>query len=152
MSAAILTLGAAMPASAAVPPPNPGPSEVEVVTSPEAVTACYFNALKPNHSGTRMTGTGGIKSCEGAPAACSSEVDLEFYNNFSRMWMTAASSARQFMCAPPLRTTSASATCTNHPGDPTVAWRTTTLGSVVSAQGQAGTATAYSPILYIACA
>ncbi|MFJ2847731.1 hypothetical protein ACIPD2_39900 [Streptomyces griseofuscus] len=44
--------------------------------------SCTFNALRPNHSGSRMTGTGGIKTCVGAPAACNSESDLEFYNNF----------------------------------------------------------------------
>ncbi|MFB7936951.1 hypothetical protein [Streptomyces sp. NPDC056049] len=148
---ALVALGSTT-ATAVTPPPNPGPDEVKVTAFGATNTICYFNALKPNHSGSRMTGTGGIKSCTGGPVACSSEVDLEFYNNFSRMWMTAGTSSRQFLCAPPLRSTTAAATCIYQPGDPTVAWRTSTLGSMVNASGASTTATAYSPILYIACA
>lgn len=89
----------------AAPPPNPDPPEVTVTVqdaSPEAVTECNFYASKPNHSGSRMTGTGGIKTCSGGPVACTSEVDLEFYNDFSNMWYTAGT-AHQSKCAPPLR-------------------------------------------------
>ncbi|RRQ72647.1 hypothetical protein CQW39_31510 [Streptomyces griseofuscus] len=110
-----------------------------------------FNALKPNHSGSRMTGTGGIKTCVGAPAACHSESDLEFYNNFSRMWMTAATS-RQAQCAPPLRSSTAAATRVNHPGDLGVGWRTMTIGTPVSSGGQVGGGDAESLVLFVSCA
>ncbi|MFF5435424.1 hypothetical protein ACFY5K_36200 [Streptomyces griseofuscus] len=112
--------------------------------------SCTFNALRPNHSGSRMTGTGGIKTCVGAPAACNSESDLEFYNDFSRMWMTAATS-RQSQCAPPLRSSTAAATCVNHPGDPSVGWRTMTIGTLVSSGGQVGSGDAESPVLFVSC-
>lgn len=54
-------------------------------TSPEAVSECDFCASKPNHSGSRMTGTGGIRTCSGGPVACTSEVDLGCYDDFSNM-------------------------------------------------------------------
>lgn len=152
VSAALVT--ASTHTALADPPPNPEPSEITVTTldaSPAVDTSCTFNALKPNHSGSKMTGTGGIKTCSGGPVACTSESDLEFYNDFSNMWLTAATS-RQTKCAPPLRSSTASATCVNHPGDPNVAWRTTTVGTLVSSSGAAGGGTANSPVLYVPCA
>ncbi|MET8138282.1 hypothetical protein ABZV24_41460 [Streptomyces sp. NPDC005251] len=119
--------------------------------APAAVTECDFYASKPNHSGSRMTGTGGIKTCSGGPVACTSEVDLEFYNDFSSRWMTAGT-ARQSKCAPPLRSSTTATTCVNRPGDPNVAWRTSTVGTLVSAGGSHGTGTANSPVLYVPCA
>ncbi|MEU6387583.1 hypothetical protein ABZ847_28950 [Streptomyces bauhiniae] len=113
--------------------------------------SCTFNALKPSHSGSRMTGTGGIKTCSGGPVACTSETDLEFYNDFSRMWMTAATS-RQSRCAPPLRSTTAAATCVNHPGDPNLGWRTVTIGTLVKSDGQVGHGKADGTVLYVPCA
>ncbi len=50
-----------------------------------AAATCLAYASKPNHSGSRMTGTGGLSSCSGGPVACTSEADLEYYNNFSNM-------------------------------------------------------------------
>jgi len=120
-------------------------------SSPEAVTECDFYASKPNHSGSKMTGTGGIKTCSGGPVACTSEVDLEYYNDFSNMWYTAGT-RRQTQCAPPLRSSTAPADCVNHPGDPNVAWRTSTYGTMVSSGGSAGSGTANSPVLYVPCA
>jgi hypothetical protein len=136
----------------AAPPPNPEPPEVKVTTQDAfpADADCYFYAFKPNHSGSRMTGTGGIKSCDGGPVACTSEVDLEYYDNFSSMWYTAGT-ARQSLCAPPLRSSTAAATCVSHPGDPNVAWRSTTYGTLVSSGGSAGSGTANSPGLYVPC-
>uniref|UniRef100_UPI003F494C28 hypothetical protein n=1 Tax=Streptomyces achromogenes TaxID=67255 RepID=UPI003F494C28 len=97
-----------------------------------------------------MTGTGGIKTCSGGPVACTSEADLEVYNDFSNMWMTTGTS-RQSQCAPPLRSSTAAATCVHHSGDPTHAFRTTTVGTLVSAGGSHGSGTANSPVLYVAC-
>ncbi|MFK0261419.1 hypothetical protein ACIQU1_08820 [Streptomyces angustmyceticus] len=115
------------------------------------ITTCDFYGSKPNHSGTRMTGTGGISTCTGGPVACTSEVDLQFYNNFSHQWMTAGTK-RQSKCAPPLRSSTAAATCVNHPGDPKVAWRTSTVGTLVSSRGTHGSGTANGPVLYVPCA
>jgi hypothetical protein len=98
-----------------------------------------------------MTGTGGIKTCSGGPVACTSEVDLEFYNDFSNLWMTAGT-ARQSKCAPPLRSSTAAATCVNRPGDPKVAWRTSAVGTLVSSGGSHGSGTAHSDVLYVPCA
>lgn len=140
-------------AALAAPPPNPGPSEVTVTiqdTESEAAATCIFYASKPNHSGSRMTGTGGIETCSGGPAACTSEADLEAYNDFSRMWMTIGTS-RQTKCAPPLRSSTAAATCVNHSGDPRRAFRTTTVGTVVSTSGGTAHGTAYSDVLYVPC-
>lgn len=110
----------------------------------------HFYASKPNHSGSRMTGTGGISTCSGGPVACTSEVDLEYYNDFSNMWYTTGT-ARQTKCAPPLRSSTAAATCVNHPGDPRRAFRTTTYGTLVSSGGSTGSGTAHSDILYVRC-
>ncbi|WP_189957567.1 hypothetical protein [Streptomyces alanosinicus] len=118
--------------------------------SPEATVSCDFYASKPNHSGSRMTGTGGIRTCSGGPVACTSEVDLEFYNNFSSMWMTAGT-ARQSKCAPPLRSSTAGSNCVHHPGDPNVAWRTTTIGTFVAPNGASAGGTGNSPVLYVPC-
>ncbi|WP_405467598.1 hypothetical protein [Streptomyces canus] len=137
----------------ATPPPNPAPPEITVTTQKpgsEADTECTFYASKPNHSGSRMTGTGGIKTCSGGPVACTSEADFEVYNDFSRMWMTIGTS-RQTKCAPPLRSSTAAATCVNHPGDPNRAFRTTTVGTLVSAGGSAGSGTAHSNVLCVPC-
>ncbi|MFJ4715154.1 hypothetical protein [Streptomyces sp. NPDC088785] len=112
--------------------------------------SCTFNAIKPNHSGSKMTGVGGIKTCSGGPVACSSEADLEFYNNFSNMWMTAATS-RQHNCAPPARTSTSTATCVSHSGDPKVSWRTSTVGSFVASDGRVGTGAVNSSLLSIGC-
>ncbi|MFD9794200.1 hypothetical protein ACFWXK_24990 [Streptomyces sp. NPDC059070] len=141
-------------AALAVPPPNPYPPEITVVVpgpSSAQDTSCTFNAIKPNYSGSKMTGVGGIKMCSGGPVACTSEVDLEFYNEFSRMWMTSGTS-RQHMCAPPARTSTSTGTCVSHPNDPKVGWRTSTAGSFVNKDGQVGTGSTNSPVLYIPCA
>ncbi|MEV7713138.1 hypothetical protein [Streptomyces sp. NPDC088270] len=137
----------------AAPPPNPGPPEITVATedaSPDATTSCDFYASKPIHSANRMTGTGGISTCSGGPVACTSEVDLELYNNFSNQWMTTGT-AHQSKCAPPLRSSTAAANCVHHADDPNYAFRTSTLGTLVSSSGQAGSGTAYSPVLYVPC-
>ncbi|MFD9285174.1 hypothetical protein ACFWD7_49620 [Streptomyces mirabilis] len=137
----------------AAPPPNPAPPEITVTTqdaSPQATTSCDFYASKPIHSGSRMTGTGGIKTCSGGPVACTSEVDLELYNDFSNQWMTTGT-AHQSKCAPPLRSSTAAATCEHHSGDPTHAFRTTAYGTLVSSGSSAGSGTANSPVLYLAC-
>lgn len=138
--------------AAAAPPPNPSPSEVRVTTqdASPADTDCYFYAWKPSHSSSRMTGTGGIESCSGGPVACTSEVDLEYYDDFSSMWLTAGT-ARQSLCAPPLRSSTASASCVNRPGDPNRARRTTTYGTLVSSGGSAGGGTVNSLVLYVPC-
>lgn len=136
------------------PLPNTEPPEVTVTlqgSDSTLDTSCTFNAIKPNHSGSRMTGTGGIKTCSGGPVACTSEVDLEFYNDFSDLWMTAATS-RQYLCAPPLRSSTSAATCVNHPGDPKVGWRTTTVGTFVNTSGSVGGASPESPVLWVPCA
>lgn len=141
------------PAALAAPPPNPAPPEMTVTTpdsTTTAITECDFYASKPNHSGSRMTGTGGIKTCSGGPVACTSEADLEFCNDFSDLWMTAGTS-RQTKCAPQLRSSTAAAT-ENRPGDPNVAWRTTTVGTLVSSGGSHGSGTVHSPVLYVPCA
>ncbi|GAA3774573.1 hypothetical protein GCM10022403_006840 [Streptomyces coacervatus] len=135
------------------PSPNPGPPEITVTAqdvSPETVVECDFYASKPIHSGDRMTGTGGIATCSGGPAACTSEVDLEVYNDFSNRWMTTATKS-QHKCAPPLRSATAAADCIHHSGDATHALRTSTLGTVVSSSGHTASGTAYSDVLYLAC-
>lgn len=153
VGAALLAFTA--PTSQAAPPPNPGPPEVtlsvDASPSPKAVITCTLYASKPNHSGSRITGTGGISACAGGtPSACNSEVDVQFYNKYSSQWMTGGSGPRQTLCPPPLRSSSASATCTNHPGDPNTAWRTVTVGSIVSSGGT-DSGTAYSAVLYVPC-
>jgi hypothetical protein len=118
-----------------------------------AAVTCEVFANKPNLSGTRITGTGGISSCTGgSPASCNSEVDVEFYNNYSGTWMTGGSGPRQYSCPPPLRSSSASATCESHPGDPNTAWRSFTLGTIVAYGGGTSTGRAYSSVLYVPCA
>ncbi|MDN3057047.1 hypothetical protein PH213_21365 [Streptomyces sp. SRF1] len=149
-------LAFSVPTAQAVPPPNPGPPEVTLSVddspSPDAVITCTLYASKPNHSGSKVTGTGGISSCAGGtPASCNSEVDVEFYNNYSNQWMTGGSGPRQTKCPPPLRSSSASATCTNKPGDPNTGWRTVTVGTIVSPNGSHDSGTAYSSVLYVPC-
>lgn len=134
----------------------PGPSEVTLSvadsSSPEAVIVCELHASKPNHSGSRITGVGGIRSCAGGtPASCNSEPSVEFSNNFSNQWMAGGPGERQTRCPPPLRSTTAAATCTNHPGDPNVAWRTVTIGTIVSPNGSHDSGTSYSSVLSVPC-
>ncbi len=119
-------------------------------SSPAVITDCTFYASKPIHSGSRMAGTGGIKTCSGGPVASTSEVDLELYNEFSNRWMTIGT-ARQPQCAPPLRSSTAAQDCVHHPGDPTAACRITTYGTMVSKGGSHGSGMANSPVLYVSC-
>lgn len=91
----VVLFTAATQTALAAPPPNANPPEATVQTQPDATTTCTFYASKPNHSASKITGTGGIKTCSGAPAACTSETDVEFYNEFARTWMTAGANARR---------------------------------------------------------
>nr|ANO42848.1 hypothetical protein A8713_037030 [Streptomyces sp. SAT1] len=97
-----------------------------------------------------MTGTGGIKTCSGGPVACASQVDLEYYNEFSSRWMTTGTKS-QAQCAPPLRSSTAAANCIHHSDDDTLPYRTTTYGTFVSAGGGHASGVANSPVLYLAC-
>lgn len=81
---------------------------------------------------------------------CTSEVDLEYYSNTSSQWYTTGT-ARQSLCAPPLRSSTAAATCVNHPDDPSRAFRTTTYGTLVSSSGSHASGTVYSDVLYVPC-
>ncbi|MCS0639784.1 hypothetical protein NX801_29935 [Streptomyces sp. LP05-1] len=149
---------AAVPAAQAEPPENPGPPEVSlrVEESPEGAPAGVVTrepyASKPLHSGSRITGAGGIRSCSSTPAACNSEVGVEFCNNLSRMWMTGGASPRRYRCPPPLRSATASTTRQGHAGDPDTAWRTVTVGSITSTSCDTASGTAYSPVLSKPCA
>lgn len=155
VGAAILALS--IPTAQAAPPPNPGPPEValsiDAGTPSAAAITCTLFAAKPNHSGSKVTGVGGIASCAGGtPASCNSEATVEFYNNFSSSWMAGGPGHRQYSCPPPLRSSTDSATCTNHPGDPNMAWRTEAVGTIVSPTGSTDSDTAYSAVLYVPCA
>ncbi|GAA0906233.1 hypothetical protein GCM10009574_098450 [Streptomyces asiaticus] len=132
-------------------PPPPAQQDTHSTKIERDLTESYY-ASKPNHSGSKVTGTGGISSCAGGtPASCNSEVDVEFYNNYSNQWMTGGSGPRQTKCPPPLRSSSASATCTDKPGDPNTGWRTVTVGTIVSPNGSHDSGTAYSSVLYVPC-
>ncbi len=67
------------------------------------------------------------------------------------MWMTAASGPRQHKCPPPVRSSTASATCISKPKDPKTAWRTVTVGTIISSTGDKDTGTAYSQVLHVSC-
>ncbi|MFE8946901.1 hypothetical protein [Streptomyces sp. NPDC007856] len=82
--------------------------------------------------------------------ACTSEVDLQLFNDCSNQWTTIGT-ARQSKCAPPLRSSTAGASCEHHSGDPTHAFRTTTYGTLVGSGGSASSGSAHSPVLYLAC-
>lgn len=79
---------------------------VEDANSPEHVITCTLFANKPNYSGGKITGTGGISGCvSSTPDACASEVDLELYLPGPDEWTMAAPSSRQLKCPPPARST-----------------------------------------------
>ncbi|MGW2240793.1 hypothetical protein [Streptomyces sp. NPDC001759] len=104
-------------------------------------------ASKPNYSGSKITGTGGISSCEpSTPDACSSEADVEVYLS-GPGWVTAAASSRQHKCPPPSRSTTASLSC--DPSSETYSYRTVTLGAIVHEGTDSGTAT--STTLKVKC-
>lgn len=143
-TAAALLLGFAGTAVAATPPgPPPNPVGELTVSSPgtravQDTVTCTFYASKPNYSGGRITGTGGISSCSPhAPYACNSEVDLEVYLVGPRVWQTVAASNRQYSCPPPLRSTTAAMSCSST--SISYSYRTKTLGTVVYGTTSSGT-------------
>ncbi|MEV8529270.1 hypothetical protein AB0451_34870 [Streptomyces sp. NPDC052000] len=153
-AAGLALLATAAPLAQAAPPPAPGPPTVSVTAGGDPLkdtVICNVTAIKPNLSGTRVTGTGGISSCTPhAPYSCSSDVDLEFYNEYSSRWMTGATSPRQYSCPPPARWTTAATTCVSQPADRQIAWRSVAVGSIV--YGTTSTKEAYSAVLYVPCA
>ncbi|MCX5357345.1 hypothetical protein OG864_00935 [Streptomyces sp. NBC_00124] len=120
--------------------------EVGDARSPQHVVTCALFASKPNYSGSKITGTGGISGCTGTPDACASEVDLEVYLS-GPGWVTAATSARQLKCPPPARSTTASLSCDSSAS--TYSYRTVTLGTIVHDGTDSNTAT--SAVLNVKC-
>ena len=115
--------------------------------SPEHVITCALFANKPNYSGSKITGTGGISGCVPEPPdACSSEADLEVYLS-GPGWVTAATSARQHKCPPPARSTTATLSC--DPSSETYSYRTVTLGTIVHEGTDSNTST--STTLNVKC-
>ncbi|MEU5893087.1 hypothetical protein ABZ835_40570 [Streptomyces sp. NPDC047461] len=115
--------------------------------SSQHVIKCALFANKPNYSGSRITGTGGISGCvPEAPDACASEVDLEFYLP-GPGWVTAAASARQTKCPPPARSTTAALACDSTAD--TYSYRSVTLGTIVHDGTSSNTAT--SAVLNVKC-
>ncbi|MGW2721157.1 hypothetical protein [Streptomyces sp. NPDC001492] len=92
---------------------------------------CTFRAEKPNYSGNKMTGVGGIKSCSPhAPFSCNSESEIESYDPGPGRWITVAQSDPQHKCPPPYRTTTAPYTCDYRSTDPLYSYRTRVIGSI----------------------
>ncbi|AZP22789.1 hypothetical protein EJC51_46165 [Streptomyces aquilus] len=118
--------------------------------SPDGADAeinCILFANKPNYSGNKITGTGGISSCSGGtPVACSSEVDLQVYLA-GPGWVTSAASGRQHKCPPPARSTSATQECDPQPDS--WSYRSETLGTITAGTTSSGVAT--SGILNVKC-
>ncbi|MEU8764837.1 hypothetical protein [Streptomyces sp. NPDC048659] len=115
------------------------------------LVSCQFTAQKPNYSGNKMSGVGGILSCTPhTPQACNSEVDVEWYAPGPGQWLTVASSARQYSCPPPYRYTTAAFTCEYNASDPLYSYRTRTLGSFTE-DGQTATVTPTSAVLQARC-
>ncbi|MFG2463604.1 hypothetical protein ACGFWE_42120 [Streptomyces sp. NPDC048523] len=88
--------------------------------APEHVITCALFANKPNYSGGKITGTGGISGC--APST-----------------PDAGSSARQHNCPPPARSTTAPVNCDST--STTYSYRTVTLATIVHEGTDSGTAT-----------
>ncbi|MEU3341940.1 hypothetical protein [Streptomyces sp. NPDC006668] len=115
--------------------------------SANAEISCDLFASKPNYSGGKITGTGGISSCSGGtPLACNSEVDLQIYLS-GPGWTTAAASGRQYKCPPPARSTTASLSCKS--SDETYSYRSETLGTITAQSTSSGVVT--SPALNVKC-
>ncbi|MFF3920580.1 hypothetical protein ACFYZB_45765 [Streptomyces sp. NPDC001852] len=112
------------------------------------VVYCDLFANKPNYSGGKITGTGGISSCSPhTPFSCSSEADLQIYLTGPGRWETQAASPRQHSCPPPARSTKASSSC--DPSSTTYSYRTETLGTIY--YGETSSGTAYSNVLNVKC-
>ncbi|MGW0425091.1 hypothetical protein [Streptomyces sp. NPDC003015] len=121
---------------------------VEDANSPEHVITCALFANKPNYSGGKITGTGGISGCvPSTPDACASEADLELYIAGADEWTTVAASSRQHKCPPPARSTTAALSCDST--STTYIYRTKTLGTIVHEGTDSGTAT--STTLHVKC-
>jgi hypothetical protein len=133
-----------VPSSDSTPHPT---ATMQVGSSPAHVITCALFANKPNYSGNKITGTGGLSGCvPGPPDACSSEADLEVYLS-GPGWVTAAASARQHSCPPPARSTTASLICDSSPA--TYSYRTLTLASIVHEGTDSNTST--STVLNVKC-
>ncbi|MFF3968074.1 hypothetical protein ACFYZI_41805 [Streptomyces griseorubiginosus] len=140
-------------ASAEPAPPSESQANPEVslnvggAESPQHIITCALFANKPNYSGGKITGTGGISGCvPSAPDACSSEADVEVYLS-GPGWVTAGASSRQHKCPPPARSSTATVSC--DPSSTTYSYRTVTLGTIVHEGTDSNTAT--SNLLNVKC-
>ncbi|MFL4953025.1 hypothetical protein ACJ6WE_38375 [Streptomyces sp. MMS24-I31] len=114
--------------------------------SAQDTVKCTLFANKPNYSGGKITGTGGISSCTPhAPYSCNSEDDVQIY--LTAGWTTAASSPRQYNCPPPSRSTTTSLSCDST--STAYSYRTLTVGSIFYGTTDSGTAT--SSVLSVKC-
>jgi hypothetical protein len=119
------------------------------IASPEAAT-CTFFANKPNYSGSTITGTGGFSKCAGSVASCSSEATLQYYLSTPALWEPVGASARQSLCPPPLRSSTArNVNCTPQPFQ--YSYRTETIGSIVDTDGLVDSGSIEGPTLNVAC-
>ncbi|UUU32290.1 hypothetical protein JIX56_21585 [Streptomyces sp. CA-210063] len=146
-----LAIGSGAMAEPAPPSEQIGNPEVtlRVEESPDAAEAitCQIFANKPNYSGGKITGTGGLSSCAGGtPLACNSEVDLQIYLS-GPGWTTAGASPRQHRCPPPARSTTASVSCEST--SQTYSYRSQTLGTITAGSTDSDTAT--SSTLNVKC-
>jgi hypothetical protein len=111
---------------------------------------CTFFTNTPNYSGSTITGTGGFSKCTGSVASCSSEVTLQVYLSTPALWEPAGASARQFLCPPPLRSSTAHVTdCTPQPFQ--YSYRTETIGSIVDTSGHVDSGKLDGYTLNVAC-
>lgn len=142
-------------ASAEPAPPEESQANPEVTLavsgdeqSPADTVICDLYASKPNYSGGKITGTGGIRSCTPhAPYSCNSEDDVQLYLTGPGTWTTVASSPRQYNCPPPSRSTTATLSCDSTSA--TYSYRTFVVGSIFYGTTDSGTAT--SSVLNVKC-
>ncbi|WP_225828499.1 hypothetical protein [Streptomyces naphthomycinicus] len=159
--AAALLFAARAQTVAAADEPAPGPIEQTIHASaggattpdgsmPDDSVSCTFRAEKPNYSGSKMTGVGGIKSCTPhAPFSCNSESEIEWYNPGPGRWLTVAQSNTQHQCPPPYRTTTAAYACEYRSSDPLYSYRTRVIGSIF--YGETQSADVSGQILQVRC-
>jgi hypothetical protein len=138
LAAAFIALAfSGLPAAANASDPQPRSDDLKIEVDTDARITCKLFANKPNYSGSKITATGGIKSCTPRPpAACSYEADLEFYQQDGPgpgAWVTRASSSRGHSCPPPARSKKAAGSC--HPSSKKYSYRTLTIGAITGSGG-----------------
>ncbi|WP_406349272.1 hypothetical protein OHA44_37025 [Streptomyces sp. NBC_00144] len=110
-----------------------------------------MTAQKPNYSGGKVTGVGGINNCTPhTPDACTTVPELWIYMLGPGGWAPAAEGPTNHSCPPPYRSGKASVSCKSSSSYPDYGYKIITTGTIVYG-GKHDSGSASGSVLYLKC-